>query len=340
MMQNRIFLKQKLLDQSGRLANPGYATEPLYEYCRKDIAASIWRIKEWDYYAVMNQHQGITFTVADLGYSAMITVVLLDFDQKTILKKTQLYWFTFGKMNLPFTSLEGNVEFHSKAISIEFIREDKQRKIHANILNFDGESHLSVNLTLKAYQDDSMVIATPWKENNKAFYYNQKINCMPASGTVILGNMTIEFSTSDTFSVLDWGRGVWTYKNTWYWSSLSGLVDGNRFGFNLGYGFGDTSSATENMLFYQGKAHKLDQITFEMNFNNVMDEWVITDNQNRVNLTMTPILDRKDDMNLGIIKNLGDQVFGKFNGTVVLDDGTKLEIKNLMGFAERITNHY
>lgn len=339
-MQNRITLKQKLLDSSGMLANPGYATEPLFEYSRKDIAASIWRIKEWDYYAVLNQEQGITFTVADLGYSAMITVVLLDFQKKTIQKKTQLYWFTFGKMNLPSSSLEGNVVFHSKPISIEFIREEKQRTILANILNFDGESHLSVHLTLKANKDDSMVIATPWKENKKAFYYNQKINCMPASGTVILGDRTIEFNDSDSFGVLDWGRGVWTYKNTWYWSSLSGVIDGKRFGFNLGYGFGDTSNASENMLFYEGKAHKIDQITFEMNYNNVMNEWTIYDNENRVNLVMTPILDRKDDMNLGIIKNLGDQVFGTFNGTVVLDDGSKLTIKNMIGFAERITNHY
>ena len=59
-----------------------------------------------------------------------------------------------------------------------------------------------------------------------------------------MGEENINFDSKDTFAILDWGRGVWTYKNTWYWSSATGEIDGVPFGFNLGYGFGDTSKAT------------------------------------------------------------------------------------------------
>lgn len=46
------------------------------------------------------------------------------------------------------------------------------------------------------------------------------------------------------------GKGVWTYDNTWYWGTGSGWHDGgDPFGFNLGYGFSDHSSASENMVF-------------------------------------------------------------------------------------------
>ena len=110
-----------------------------------------------------------------------------------------------------------------------------------------------------------MVIATPF-DKDKHFYYNQKINCMRAEGAVTYGyhNRTYTFDLADSFAVLDWGRGVWTYKNTWYWGSASGLVDGEKFGFNIGYGFGNTSAASENMLFYKGRAHKLSQVTFHI----------------------------------------------------------------------------
>ncbi|MEI3102134.1 MAG: DUF2804 family protein [Oscillospiraceae bacterium] len=64
--------------------------------------------------------------------------------------------------------------------------------------------------------------------------------------------------------MLDWGRGVWTYHNTWYWGSASYHVNGVPFGWNIGYGFGDTSAASENMLFYKGKAHKLSQVKFNI----------------------------------------------------------------------------
>ena len=41
------------------------------------------------------------------------------------------------------------------------------------------------------------------------------------------------------------------------WGSASGELDGAPFGWNIGYGFGNTSAATENVLFYDGKIHKL-----------------------------------------------------------------------------------
>ena len=63
--------------------------------------------------------------------------------------------------------------------------------------------------------EESMVIVTPF--NKKAhFYYNQKINCMRAEGTVTVNRKYFIFSPSDSFAVLDWEAGVWTYKNTWY----------------------------------------------------------------------------------------------------------------------------
>jgi hypothetical protein len=33
-------------------------------------------------------------------------------------------------------------------------------------------------------------------------------------------------------------------------------------------------------------------------------------------------------------------VFGRFSGTVVLDDGTKIEVKDMMCFAEKVHNRY
>ena len=35
--------------------------------------------------------------------------------------------------------------------------------------------------------------------------------------------------------------------NEWYWSNGSGRLDGEMFGFNLGCGFGNTDTASENL---------------------------------------------------------------------------------------------
>jgi hypothetical protein len=339
-MQYEFTAPASVLDERGRVKQPGFAKHPLLEYRRNHIKASKWRIKEWDYYAVLNSEYGISMTIADLSYSAMVTVVFFDFIKRTVERKTKLLWFTFGKMKLPESSLEGDVTYHDSEYELAFIRRTDERILNVSVARFRGEETLRATLTAIDMHDESMTILTPWDDCPKAFYYNQKINCMPTFGNVTIGASEYRFDKTTSFAVLDWGRGVWTYKNTWYWGSASGVVDGKRFGFNIGYGFGNTSWASENMVLYDGKAHKLDQVRFELDPMDFLKPWRFTANDGRFEMTMTPILDRQDDLNFGIIKNLGHQVFGLFQGTATLDDGTILEIHDLLGFAEKITNHY
>ncbi|MDD4184014.1 MAG: DUF2804 domain-containing protein [Candidatus Izemoplasmatales bacterium] len=339
-MQKRIIETQPLLNDKGMLANPGYATYPVFVYDRNQIKASVWRIKEWDYYCAINDNYGFSCVIADLGYSAMITATFLDFQTGVSYKKTKLLWFVFGKLRLPSSSAEGNVAYHGSGFDFDFIRNENERILDIRIKNFYEETNLECNLKLLDLKDDSLVIATPWKDKPLAFYYNQKINCIPTEGVVKFRGKEYKFSATKDFSVLDWGRGVWTYKNTWFWCSLSGVVGGKRFGMNLGYGFGDTTAATENMIFYDGFAHKLDQVEFHIQEPDFLKPWLFNDNEGRLKMEMKPLLDRQDTMNLGIIKNLGHQVFGKMSGYFILDDGLKIEFKDVIGFAEKITNHY
>ena len=95
------------------------------------------------------------------------------------------------------------------------------------------------------------------------------------------GDVTYWFSPKTDYGTLDWGRGVWTYDNTWYWGSGNGTVGGKPFGFNIGYGFGDTSAATENILFYDGKGHKLDDVTFHIPEGDYMKPWTFSSSDGR-----------------------------------------------------------
>jgi hypothetical protein len=339
-MNHLVKNKQPLLDKFGHLSEPGYSTKEIFEYNPEMISTSKWRIKEWDYYAVLSKDYGFSFTIADLGYIGLISVNYLDFKEEKVWTKSKMVLFPFGKLNLSHTIHEGDVKFSKKGFLVEFQNHDDHRRLIVEVNRFRKRQNLRLDVKLKKMDDDHMTIATPWSENPNAFYYNQKINCMPVTGDAYIGGEHFSFDGKDDFGVLDWGRGVWTYKNTWYWSSLSGKIDDVRFGFNLGYGFGDTSKASENMVFYDGKAHKLDLVRFEFNPDNYEEPWYFISNDERLELEMTPIVDRLDKTNLLVIKNKGHQVFGLFNGYVILDDGKKLEIKNMLGFAEAITNHY
>lgn len=339
-MNHLIEHKQPLLDKYGKLSEPGYAKSELFEYNPEMITASKWRIKEWDYYAALSDDYGFAITVADLGYLGLLNVTFFNFKDKTYTTKAKNIWLPFGKLNLPHTINQGDIKIKKKGLFIKILNQDKDRRLIVEVNRFFKRDNLRIDVTLSKMDDDHMMIATPWENNDKAFYYNQKINCLPVAGDMYLGDIHYEFKAKKDFAVLDWGRGVWTYKNTWYWASISTLVNGKRLGINMGYGFGDLRNASENMIIYDGVAHKLDLIRFEFDPDQYLDTWVFVSNDERLYLEMKPVIDRVDDTNLLIIKNKGHQVFGLFSGYVVLDDGQKLEIKDALGFAEEIKNQY
>lgn len=69
-------------------------------------------------------------------------------------------------------------------------------------------------------------------------------------------------------------------------------MNGKAFGFNIGYGFGNTKAATENVLFYDGKAHKLDDITCHIPSDDYCKPWTITSSDHRFEMDFIPIIDR------------------------------------------------
>lgn len=345
-MQRRINSPGPLLDEQGRLIEKGYATKLIRDYDRARIAAPKWRIKEWDYYCVVSDRYALALTIADNGYLYMDSVSLLDFD-----KNAQATWSSilppFGWRRLPATSERGDIRAEGKGYAMTFENHGAVRRLYGHVDGFPNSragKNLLFDITLSAPPRDSMVIATPFKENPKAFYYNQKINCLRAEGKAVLGEEEFLFAPAHAFAVLDWGRGVWTYDNTWYWGSASGLADGVPFGFNIGYGFGDTSAASENMLFYDGIAHKLSQVTFEIPQKDGKDDflspWKFTSDDGRFEMDFAPILDRAANIDFKILKSDQHQVFGRFSGKAVLDDGRVIEIRRFPGFAEKVRNKW
>ena len=178
------------------------------------------------------------------------------------------------------------------------------------------------------------------KEKKGRFYYNQKINCMRAEGFAEYNGKRYEFHPEKHFGTLDWGRGVWTYDNTWYWGSGNCDVDGHAFGFNIGYGFGNTKAASENVIFYDGVAHKIDDVTFVIPEDDYCKPWKFTSSDGRFEMDFMPLLDRSACLDYKLIVSDQHQVFGRMSGTTVLDDGTKVEIKDVLCFSEKVHNRY
>lgn len=343
-MRNHLMTNGPLLDEEGNLCEAGYALSLVKQYDRNRILASKLRVKEWDYYLIYNDSYAVALTLADNSYMGLCGVSVLDFKKKSEHTENVMTLLPLLRTGMPETSEKGVVRFHNQRIKIEFCNEGGRRKLFFEMKNFYKEETFQASFVLKEQPPkESIVIATPFKKP-KHFYYNQKVIGMMAQGTVAVGRKRMDFKEG-SFGLLDWGRGVWEYDNTWYWSAAQGLIGGKVFGFNLGYGFGDTTGATENMLFYEGKAHKLDDVSFEIPIGyrktiDYMSPWRFTSSDQRFEAVFTPILDRANKTNAMLIMSDQHQVFGKFNGYAVLDDKTVIHMKDFLGFAERVRNKW
>ncbi|MCR5611103.1 MAG: DUF2804 domain-containing protein [Clostridiales bacterium] len=344
-MQHEITAPAPLLNDDGSLYEAGYAKYPILVYDRSQIKARRSRIKEWDYYLIYNDRYAVALTADDNSYMGMMSVSFIDFEHATEITKSVIIPFTNGKIGLPPSSDRGDIVYKSRRVELSFTHEAEGRRLKVLFRKFKAKESFECDFLLTDEPRDSMVIATPFAEKKTAFYYNQKIIAMRASGTVYFDRKKYKFTPGSTFGLLDWGRGVWTYDNVWYWSAAQGMADGIKFGFNLGYGFGDTSAASENMLFTDGAAHKLEDVRFEIPLDEngkekYLEPWKFTSSDGRLELDFVPIIDRKALTSLGIIMSDQHQVFGRFSGKVVLDGGRELLIKDLMGFAEKVRNKW
>ena len=338
-MQTELIQASPLLNPDGTLAQVGWSRQPLLDCNLENAnfygikALQHFRIKRWDYYAVFTPTRFFSATIADLGYAGNIFVYTLDFETGELHEEGLV--IPFGKgVTLERNPTDGTASFANDKVSLDFKIDGEKRYLKVDWPDFHDGRGIQAEITLQhPAEHESMNIIIPIGE--KRFYDNTKINCMPAEGFIQYGEQREELMPTSSLGSLDWGRGVWEYQSFWNWASTSGfLPDGGTIGLNLGKGFGDLSKASENAVIVNGRVHKLDQVEFGYTSGDYMQPWHFTDNEGRLDLVFTPFKERTATTNLVIITSEVHQIFGRYNGHVILDDGTKLEIKDLIGFAE------
>lgn len=338
-MQKEITTPGPLLTDNGQLAQVGWMRQPLLDPNLEEARfyhfrpLQFLRLKRWDYYAVFTPQRFFSATIADLGYAGNIFVYTLDFESGDLHEEGLVAPLSRG-LHLPRHSSEGISSYEGKGVKLTFRVNGETRQISVDWPAFHAGRGIKAEIELNHRADhESMTIVIPI--GKRRFYYNHKVNCLPAKGYLQYGDVYQELHPEDSLASLDWGRGVWEYRSFWNWASASGfLPDGRTVGLNLGAGFGDTSAATENCLILDGKIHKLGQVTFDYDPNDYDKTWHFRDDQERLQLDFQPYTGRLARTNLGIIFSEVHQMFGHYSGEVKTDNGKQVHLEGLIGFAE------
>lgn len=331
-MQNEI-IKEINVSKVLKNKNFGYSKHPLIIYDKENLKRK-HRLKEWNFYQILTDDYCLQLNIADIKYASLITVDLFNLHTK------ERYSFNQTEILKKIVTLDNNPEVDS---NIYYSNTDKlisfEVKDNKRFLRFEGKNNkyfkykVDLILTSPIYCD-SMNIITPFKNKKNHFYLNYKNNNFIAVGKVEINDLSIDING---YGLLDWGRGVWPYRNNWIWGSFTKKINNDLIGLNIGYGFGDISRASENMLFVNGICYKLGYLDVKITSYN--EAYVISDNLNQVSLKMRPIHDNYTCTNFKIVKMECHQVFGFLSGKIIIQNN-EVVFDNVLGFIEKCNNRW
>lgn len=285
------------------------------------------RGKRWEYWCVQAPGRVLALTVSSLDYLALHTVWLLD-EGGTEVERTAIVPLARG-VALPERCGAGEVEAAGRGLSIRLTPVDGGMRLRARTARLDADV-----LVRRPEGHESLGVVIPWSPTR--FQYTVKENTLPAEGEVHVDGRTLRFDSGESWAVLDHGRGRWPYRTTWNWGSGSGTSDGRTIGLQLGGRWTDGTGMTENALCVDGRLHKVgEDLRWTYDRSDWTSRWRVTaPRTGRVDLTLTPVHERRARTELAVIGTEVHQCFGTWSGSVVTDDGHPVAVRDVAGFAE------
>ncbi len=332
-----------LLADDGTVIAAGWARHGLFQYDRSLVKHKMRR-KEWDFYQISDGEFMVQINFANISLGGYASAMLVDLKNHKILAN-EMSPFVGGanKYVLPARGDEPNT-VHFAVGGADFYAETGETKRRLSFRNKKVEAEFTMDI-LPGQENITTVL--PFKGFPDRYFMTTKQNCLPCEGVFKAPGIEKKFSKDSCFCVLDWGRVCTPYKLVWYWGNGSAWLteeDGSKhlFGFEITWGIGDESNATETCLFYDGKAHKIGPVDVETfpKPDGYEKPWKFISRDGRFDMTMEPFYDHHSDLNVGVMRMHSHQVHGKWNGTVTLDGGRVLEIKDMYAFCEYVENRW
>lgn len=318
----------------------GWSRRPLHR-----SAIRGWgRTKRWEYWCVTGPTHLVALTVSDLDYLALNSVYLLEYgpDGREF-ERTAIVPGGFG-VRLPDTVagapgsppvVVGPQRPVRGQVRIEIRNEGTASRLKARCMSPDRRPVEMDLLVALPDGHETLSVVVPWSE--RRFQYTSKHTARPASGAVSIGSDVLEFGY-DAWGTLDHGRGRWPRSVAWNWGAASGRTDGRTVGLQFGGRWTRGTGSTENALCVDGRITKIGQeLEWHWSSDDHLAPWTIRGGgTGQVDLVFTPFHNRSTRTETGLIGNRTDQCFGHYTGTVRTDEGERIVVDRLLGWAEDV----
>jgi hypothetical protein len=299
----------------GRL-NPaavGWSRRPLH---RANLRG--WgRAKRWEYWGVVTPRFCLGLVVSSLDYAGVCSLWVLDRESGRTWEADAVPPLARG-VTMP-REFGGVARVESGDLRIE---------VSGAVLSAVAPG-VEVDLAV-APGGEPLGVVVPW--SRRRFQYTVKDVSRPVTGRLTLDGTSYDV---EGWAVLDHGRGKWPYAVRWNWAAGSG--EGR--GITLGGKWTDGTGITENAVMAGGRVHKIgEDLAWDYDRADWQRPWRI--HGARVDATLTPFHEKVSRTNLGVVANETHQCFGVWSGWASTDDGERVDLDGLVGWAEEARNRW
>ncbi|MFN8193925.1 MAG: DUF2804 domain-containing protein [Nocardioidaceae bacterium] len=314
-----------LCDERGRLTPEavGWSRRPVH----RTAIAGWGRRKRWEYWGVVTPTHVVGLTVSSLDYAGVHGLYVLD-------RSTGREWVSDAVVPLargvvlPGRVGVGRAHGSGGGLSIDVEHSAETTRLRASAPG------VSVDLAVDEVPGrEALCVVVPWRP--RRFQYTVKDVGRPVSGRLVVDGTSYDVAASGSFAVLDHGRGKWPYAVTWNWAAAAG--PGRAL--TLGGRWTDGTGMTENGLLVDGRLHKIgEELRWHYDRSDWLAPWRISGE--RVDVTLTPFHERAARTQLGVVANETHQCFGTVTGWALDDDGERVDLDGLVGWAEEARNRW
>jgi hypothetical protein len=294
------------------------------------------RIKEWETFAVQDDHFYLEAILANIKYYRIAQVFLYDKDTKQRLRFNK--FIPFSGWHLPrslrnasvYSRSYGFVFYIHNWLDADTIKVDLDIEATRKRPSFTAHLEYSLN-TLKATpMAVNLIIA-----GRRCMYAYKTFSAV--RGDMVFGGKHISLDPAKTSGIYRDYKGYFPYRmqSTWC-TAFTGGGEILRYGFSVAENqTRETYKNNENALWQDGRLTPLPPVRITMP-KGVESDWVIQDVEGMVDLTFTPQEQLRSSFNFLLSRWEYNTPLGYYNGMLVNTEGEQIPVRSLWGLGEKL----
>jgi len=324
-----------LCTADGSALNPaarGWSRRPLH---RANLLGRPGENKRWDYWAILAGDLVVSSVYSDVDHFGLADVYWADLvtgesgGRAIVVASTDV--------DLPEIPGSAPLIIDRDGLDLRITDDAAGTRLAAEWTEPDGRAgRLDVTVARPAGHE-SLNVVIPWSDEQ--FNFTSKHQARPATGELVVGDRRWAIGGergTESWGVLDVGRGRWPKQITWNWGGGAGRCGDHVVGLQVGAKWTAGTGFTENGLIVDGRLTKLGaELEWSYDWDEPMQPWRVVDPGGQLDVVLSPRFDKHSLADAGPdLRSKTHQVFGTWSGRLRTDDGIELALTAVQGFAE------